>query len=113
MTRRPPRLCSCGKIVAHGVRCECQMTADRERNRRHDRRRESASQRGYDRAWESAAREFLSQPANSHCECGAPATLVRHVASIRRYPEMRMVRANWRPGCRRCNARDYIRERAR
>lgn len=52
-------------------------------------------------------------PGNDRCECGAPATLVRHVVSIRRHPELRMVRSNWRPGCRRCNARDYIREQRR
>lgn len=109
---RPPHLCTCGRIVPRGVRCECQRQSGRERNARHDARRDNASRRGYDRAWEEAARAFLQLPGNKHCECGAPATLVRHIVSIRRHPELRMVRANWRPGCRRCNARDYIREGA-
>ncbi len=108
---RPPRYCPCGQIVPAAQRCQCQRTATRERNARHDRRRKNASQRGYDRAWERAARSFLGEPSNRYCECGAPATLVRHVISIRRYPELRMVRSNWRPGCRRCNARDYLKER--
>lgn len=111
---RPPHLCACGaRIIPHGERCPCQINAMRERNRRHDQRRENSSRRGYDRAWERAAREFLRLPGNDVCECGAPATLVRHVISIRRHPELRMHRANWRPGCRRCNALDYIRERRR
>lgn len=111
MSRRPPRLCSCGSVVPRGDRCQCQRVQDRERNARHDRHRPNASARGYSRDWESAARTFLRQPGNERCECGAPATLVRHRISIRQHPELRMSPANWRPGCRRCNALDYIRER--
>lgn len=119
MNRRPPRLCSCGNRVPHGVRCRCQREQDRQRNARHDRKRPNASARGYSRDWEAAARVFLRQPGNERCTgtennpCGAPATLVRHRISIREHPELRMNPANWRPGCRRCNALDYIRERNR
>lgn len=108
---RPPRLCSCGKIVAYGVRCACQLTGDRERKARHDRRRPSARERGYTREWQDAARAFLAHPDNHHCECGRPAVVVRHVISIRKRPDLRMVRSNWRPGCQRCNAIDAARER--
>jgi 5-methylcytosine-specific restriction protein A len=108
---RPPRLCTCGRIVAYGVRCACQQEAHRERSARHDRRRPNARQRGYTAEWEAAAKAFLQLPGNERCECGAPAVLVRHVISIRRAPHLRMVRSNWRPGCRRCNALDTIRER--
>ncbi len=114
MSRRPPHACACGvKIIPYGERCPCQIKAARERGARHNARRENSSRRGYDHAWERAARAFLKLPGNERCECGAPATLVRHIVSIRRHPELKMVRANWRPGCRRCNARDYIEERAR
>ena len=108
---KPPRICLCGNVVPHGVLCACQIKAARERSARHDNRRENASRRGYDRAWEQAARAFIKLPGNDRCACGAPSTLVRHIVSIRRCPELKMVRANWRPGCRRCNALDYIRER--
>lgn len=112
MSRRPPHLCACGmRKIPHGERCPCQIKAARERNARYDARRENSSRRGYDREWMEAAHAFLKLPGNDRCECGAPATLVRHIISIRKYPELRMVRANWRPGCRRCNALDYIRER--
>lgn len=84
---------------------------DRERKARHDRTRPNSSQRGYDREWEREARSFLSLPENRRCACGAPATVVMHTISIRRRPDLRMVRSNWRPGCQRCNALDAVRER--
>jgi 5-methylcytosine-specific restriction endonuclease McrA len=108
---RPPRLCACGRIVAYGIRCACQREQDHARKARHDQRRPNARQRGYDRQWEEAAKAFLQLPGHDRCECGRPATLVRHIKSIRRYPHLRMVRSNWRPGCARCNAKDAARER--
>jgi len=30
---RPPHLCTCGKIVAHGTRCACQIASARARNK--------------------------------------------------------------------------------
>lgn len=108
---RPPRICPCGNRVPHGIPCRCQREQSRLRGARHDRQRPNASARGYSRDWEQAARTFLRQPDNERCECGAPATLVRHRISIRQHPELRMSPTNWRPGCRRCNANDYVRER--
>lgn len=85
--------------------------SDAQRKARFDKKRPSASQRGYDKEWEREARAFLALPGNDLCDCGAPATLVRHVKSIRTRPDLRMVRSNWRPGCQRCNARDAAEER--
>lgn len=77
---RPARLCSCGKIVAYGVRCECQITTDRARKARHDRRRPSARQRGYTSEWQKARAAFLRMfPYSRHNACGRPATIVHHV----------------------------------
>lgn len=111
MVSYPPRLCSCGNVVAHGVRCICQLAGDRARKKRHDAKRPSARQRGYDRHWQLAASAFLAEPMNAFCECGAKAVLVRHKISIRKRPELKMERANWLPGCQRCNAIDAARER--
>lgn len=111
MATRPPRLCSCGKIVPAGERCACQIAGDRARKSRHDRRRPSARERGYTREWQDAARAFLARPENKFCACGAPATVVMHVISIRKRPDLRMVQSNWRPGCQRCNAIDAAKER--
>lgn len=75
---RPPRLCSCGNIVAHGVLCECQVERQLERKRRYDQTRPSARQRGYGTEWQKLRLEFLRQyPA---CKfCGAKAEHVDHI----------------------------------
>ncbi|WP_404404895.1 endonuclease [Pelagibacterium halotolerans] len=83
----------------------------RDRNARHDRKRPNSSQRGYDGAFEREAKAFLAQPENQWCACGAPATVVMHVISIRKRPDLRMTKSNWRPGCKRCNAIDAVAER--
>lgn len=112
MSIRPPRLCSCGNVVAHGTRCQCQANQDCARKARHDQRRPSARQRGYDAAWERASKAYLARPGNDRCDCGAPAVLVRHIKSIRIRPDLRTVESNWRPGCQRCNALDAAQERS-
>jgi hypothetical protein len=106
MPSKPPRICRCGKIVPANFMCLCV----KRRRAEDDKRRPSAPQRGYDAQWQKAARAFLNQPCNQFCECGAPAVLVRHVVSIRKRPDLRMIRSNWKPGCRRCNARDIANE---
>lgn len=85
--------------------------ADRERKAKHDRKRPNSTQRGYDGVWGQEARAYLSRPENRLCGCGKPATLVRHIISIRTAPHLRMEQTNWRPGCQRCNALDAARER--
>lgn len=108
-----PRVCQCGSIVPAGVICRCQLERARERKARHDANRPSARERGYDAAWEREAKAFLALPGNGICaECGAPSTVVMHVESIRKRPDLRMIKSNWRPGCHRCNAREAARERA-
>ena len=74
---RPPRLCACGKVVPHGIACACQMAAKRARGRRHDARRPSARERGYDSTWR--LRRSVHLAYNPCCaRCGAPATVVDH-----------------------------------
>lgn len=83
----------------------------RERKVRFDKKRPSARGRGYTAEWQKEAKAFLSLPQNETCACGAKATVVMHLKSIRTHPDLRMVRSNWRPGCQRCNAKDAARER--
>lgn len=112
MPVRAPRVCGhCGGVHAGGERCRRVEAMARERKARHDAGRPQARDRGYDSQWEKAARAFLALPGNSRCACGAPAVVVRHVVSIRRAPQLRMERSNWRPGCQKCNAKDAARER--
>jgi hypothetical protein len=94
------------------VLCERQLEQQRQRKARHDRVRPSATARGYDAEWRRLSMLFLSRPENHYCECGTPATLVRHRISIRKRPDLRLDHRNWLPGCARCNARDAQRERA-
>lgn len=99
---RPAHICQCGRIVPHGVRCECQRQADRERNARHDRNRPTARQRGYNHQWEIARREYLA--AHPYCAmCGNPATTVDHVVRHRGDRALFWNRRNWQALCTRCH----------
>lgn len=99
---RPPRICSCGRIVPRGVRCQCQQQATRERNARHDRHRPNASQRGYDRAWEKARRDYLA--THPYCVmCGQPASTVDHIVPHRGDRALFWNRRNWQALCTRCH----------
>jgi 5-methylcytosine-specific restriction endonuclease McrA len=86
------------------------MARDAERKARFDRKRPNSSQRGYDREWEREAKAYLA--SHPYCaRCGQPATVVMHIISIRKRPDLRMDRSNWRPGCQRCNAIEAADER--
>ena len=112
MPVRAPRVCGhCGGVHLSGERCGVVAARDAERKARFDRKRPNASRRGYDRAWEEKAAEFLARPENRRCACGAPSTVVMHIRSIRRAPHLRMEPGNWRPGCQRCNAIEAALER--
>lgn len=107
MSRRPPHLCTCGKIVAHGERCSCQITATRARNARHDARRPSARERGYDHEWRKARAEYLTM--HPHCRMCAqsglirPATVVDHIIPHKQDKRLFWSRANWQPLCAPCH----------
>jgi len=100
---KPPRICSCGKILAHGVRCECQINATRERNARHDRRRPPARERGYNHLWRKARLEYLAE--HPQCRmCSEPATTVDHIVRHRGDRALFWSRANWQSLCTRCHS---------
>ncbi|MEW9838087.1 HNH endonuclease signature motif containing protein [Mesorhizobium marinum] len=103
MPIRPPRICSCGKVVASGQCCACQVVRDRERKARFDRTRPSARQRGYDTEWQKARAEFLLQ--HTGCRyCPEPATLVDHIKPHRGDMRLFWRRSNWQPLCTRCHS---------
>ena len=111
---RPPRLCSCGRVVAYGVRCECQREATRARNARHDLNRPSARERGYGSAWRTARAAFLqAHPLCSHPGCRARATVVHHSVPHRGDMTIFWDRTLWQPLCQPHHDRDAQRlERA-
>lgn len=99
MSRRPPHACACGvKIIPYGERCPCQIKAARERNARHDARRENPSRRGYGSWWRKARLEHLA--AHPYCAmCGKPATTVDHIIPHRGDPSLLEDRRNWQSLC--------------
>ncbi len=104
MPSRPPRICSCGKVVLAGERCACQAVQDRARKARHDRKRPNARARGYTRQWENARAEYLrAHPYCQHKACGRPATIVHHVIPHKGNMRLFWERTNWMPVCKACH----------
>ena len=80
---------------------------DRERRRRQDAQRPSASQRGDDAAWRKVRNEYLAE--HPWCEeCGAKATMVDHRKPVR--DGGTRDKANLRALCRPCHNRRHIRD---
>ncbi|MEP3674372.1 HNH endonuclease [Sulfitobacter sp.] len=102
---RPPHICTrCNATVPHGALCACQQAAKRERNRRHDRKRPTAAQRGYNSAWRTASKAFLK--INDRCAwsgCSKPSTVVDHVIPHRGNDKLFWDKSNWQPLCTRCH----------
>ncbi|WP_172125416.1 HNH endonuclease signature motif containing protein [Devosia sp. 919] len=96
----PPHLCSCGNIVASGQRCSCQIAGDRARKARHDRRRPSARERGYNHEWRKARAAYLiTHPHCTHPGCNAAATHVDHVTPHKGDDALFWDGSNWQGLC--------------
>lgn len=103
---RPPHLCTCGAIVAHGARCACRVAAIRARNKRHDAKRPSARERGYTRQWEAARKEWLQfNPICTHPGCNALATVVDHITPHKGDMMLFWDKHNWQSLCAPCHNR--------
>ncbi|WIJ24233.1 HNH endonuclease [Devosia sp. RR2S18] len=108
----PPRLCSCGSIVPSRERCACQIASDRARKARHDRRRPSARERGYNHKWRKARAAYLL--AHPHCvRCGNPAAVVDHVTPHKGDDRLFWDRTNWQALCTSCHSKHKQREERR
>lgn len=99
----------CGRRLPKEVMCPCQQARKREADKAYDAGRPSASRRGYDAEWRTLRKAYLAEPGHQLCACGAPATLVGHIVSIRQAPGRRLDRSNWKPSCTPCNLRQNIR----
>lgn len=66
--------------------------------------RESAAKRGYGRAWRAIRAAFLRD--HPHCQCGAPASEVDHIVSLRRGGSNS--RLNLQALCKPCHARKTV-----
>lgn len=105
MPMRAPRICGCGKKVAAGVMCACQLQRAAERKARHDAKRPSARERGYDGEWDRARAAFLKvNPVCRSPGCGAAATVVDHIQAHKGNRALFWNRANWQPLCVPCHS---------
>lgn len=113
MPQRVPRVCGCGKVVAAGTRCPCQVKHHAEAKARHDKRRQSARARGYDTKWDVARKAFLAKhPACAMC--GGPANVVDHITPHRGDMKLFWDSSNWQPLCQHHHAtRKQRQERGR
>lgn len=100
MPSRGAHICGCGRKVAAGARCDCQVKRDRDRKSRHDARRPSARARGYNSDWDKARADFLqSYPRCAYEGCRSLATIVDHVIPHRGDPALFWDSRNWQPLC--------------
>jgi 5-methylcytosine-specific restriction protein A len=75
----------------------------RARKSKADKKRPSRQERGYDAEWDKARTEWLA--AYPSCRrCGAKATLVDHIQTIRDAPHRRLDRTNFQSLCTRCHS---------
>jgi len=104
---RAPRLCTCGRVVPHGVRCQCKAGSSAPDLR------PSARKRGYDGEWEAMrARVLAEQPICETVGCGARSSHADHIQPVRFRPELRLVRSNLRALCQSCHNARSARQRA-
>lgn len=101
MPMKAPRICDCGRVVASGIRCVCQLKRDNERKARFDAVRSSARERGYDTQWDKARAGYLK--SHPTCRCGAPATVVHHVIRHKGDKALFWDKSNWQTVCKPCH----------
>lgn len=106
MPVRAPRICSCGKVVASGQRCQCQVA----KAKAYDAKRGTAAQRGYTGSWRKASAAFLALPGNERCSCGCGrvANMVDHRIAPKGDMELFWRRSNWQAFNVACNTRKAI-----
>jgi 5-methylcytosine-specific restriction enzyme A len=106
---RVPHLCTCGcgKFIPYGEKCERQKAAATARKARHDARRPTARERGYNHEWRKARLEYLAD--HPHCRMCAEAgrvrtaTVVDHIIPHKGNDRLFWFRGNWQPLCEPCH----------
>jgi 5-methylcytosine-specific restriction enzyme A len=95
MPFKPRRVCSCGKVVWSGELCACQV----QRKAEYEKRRPSATDRGYDTKWRRESKAFLALPQNRFCACGCRriADMVDHIKPHRGDMTLFWSKSNWQP----------------
>jgi 5-methylcytosine-specific restriction enzyme A len=96
---RPPRICSCGRVVSFGAICPCRQA----RKAAADKARPNFRQRGYTGKWDKARAAFLLD--HPTCQCGKAASHVDHVIAHNGDQRLFWNKANWRSLCASCHSR--------
>jgi 5-methylcytosine-specific restriction endonuclease McrA len=94
MPFKPRRVCACGAVVWFGELCACQQRRKAEA----DKRRPSATDRGYDSRWQKARAAFLQKHPDC-IMCGKPAVVVDHIEPHRGDKAKFWNSRNWQPLC--------------
>jgi 5-methylcytosine-specific restriction enzyme A len=97
---RPPRICSCSRIVPFGAVCVCRKARERARP--------GARRRGYDTAWERASKAFLRGNPRCACGCGRLADVVDHRIAHKGDMSLFWDRSNWAAMNARCHNRKTV-----
>jgi 5-methylcytosine-specific restriction protein A len=105
--RRAPRICPCNLTIAAGELCPCERRRTAARHRADS--RPSARKRGYDREWQKLRAKHLRD--NPACiVCGAKATTVDHIRTVKERPELRLDPLNLKSMCASCHSRKTAKE---
>lgn len=107
----PNRICPCGFSVPKGQRCACQQQRAKQRQQADDAKRGNSAARGYDADWSKLRFRYLHRHP-SCVVCGAPATHVDHIQSVRETPHLRLVESNLRSMCGPCHSRRTARDQS-
>lgn len=106
MPVKPPKICSypgCGNLTKTRY---CPKHAKREQ-KRYDKNRGTAAQRGYDHRWQKTRKHYLSEhPLCVECaklDKVVPATVVDHIVPHKGDTALFWDRGNWQALCARCH----------
>lgn len=105
------RITACGCSVPKGQRCIHEQARTTARQRQNDAERGSAAQRGYDAEWSKVRFRHLHHHPDC-VVCGAKATHVDHIKSVRERPDLRLDPNNLRSMCGPCHSRRTARDQS-
>jgi 5-methylcytosine-specific restriction endonuclease McrA len=104
-------ICPCGFSVPKGTKCDCRAKRAADRQKANDAARGTAAERGYDKEWSVLRFRFLHH--NPDCVvCGAKASHVDHIKSVREAPNLRLEWSNLRSMCGPCHSRRTARDQS-
>jgi 5-methylcytosine-specific restriction enzyme A len=101
MPYAPPRHCPRGHPAFTGSRCPICASAAKAAA---DKRKPSASARGYDAQWRNARDQFLREHPTC-ASCGWPSIVVDHIAPHKGDQSLFWNRRNWQALCKPCHDR--------